>query len=89
MTSETLIVDIEEFRQNLDDYLRRAKEGEYILVMEDEKPVAEVREGRPEYLPKPPVRLEDLPEPLPMNPDDPNGLSRTLEEVRGSRPFST
>jgi antitoxin (DNA-binding transcriptional repressor) of toxin-antitoxin stability system len=89
----TETVDIAELRANLGDYLRRVEEGERFVVMEGDHPVVEMAPPRSrldqliaEGKVRPPLNPGGpLPEPLPMNPDDPNALSRALEEVRGYR----
>jgi antitoxin (DNA-binding transcriptional repressor) of toxin-antitoxin stability system len=85
----TATVDIEELRHNLSDYLRRAGEGERIEVTDGDQPIAEMAAPVRYRGLKPPIRLEDLPELGPINPDDPYAATRALEEVRGYRPFST
>jgi prevent-host-death family protein len=92
--SET--VGIAELRQNLSKYLRKVAEGERLVVTDRNRPVAElgppattgsrldqlIAEGKV----KPPKRKGGLVEPLKFDlGDDPEPLSRALEEVRGYR----
>src|SRR5262245_17202365 len=88
-------VGVRELRQNLSVYLRRVRAGERLIVTERNIPVAEltplgatedpwdrmVREGR--LIPaEGPGGFRDLPEPLPMDPDDPYAATKALEEQR-------
>jgi prevent-host-death family protein len=91
--SET--VGIAELRQNLSKYLRKVAEGERLIVTDRNRPVAElapppntgshldqlIAEGKV----KPPKRRGPWPQPLEMDLDDPEALTRALEEVRGYR----
>jgi prevent-host-death family protein len=92
--SET--VGIAELRQNLSKYLRKVAEGERLVVTDRNRPVAElapppttgsrldqlIAEGKV----KPPKRRGQWPKPLNMDlGDDPELLTRALEEVRGYR----
>jgi prevent-host-death family protein len=69
----SVTVGIREFRENLKDYLERAKAGEEVVITERGKPVASlvgqpskldqlIAEGRvrPAKRPKTPIRMEDL-----------------------------
>jgi prevent-host-death family protein len=94
--SESETVGIAELRQNLSKYLRKVAEGERLVVTDRNRPVAElgpppttgsrldqlIAEGKV----KPPKRKGGLAEPLKFDlGDDPEPLSRALEEVRGYR----
>lgn len=86
------LVGIAELRQNLSLFLRRVGEGETLVVTDRNRPVAVlgpapssstthldrlIAAGRV----SPPTRSE-LPEPLDMEVDETNGLSRALAELR-------
>ena len=85
------LVGVAELRQNISVYLRRVREGETLVVTDRNRPVAVlgpapsaasaldrlIAAGRV----SPPTRSE-LPEPLEMDVDDTNGLSRALAELR-------
>jgi prevent-host-death family protein len=92
--SET--VGVAELRQNLSVYLRKIAAGERFVVTDRNRPVAMLgpvpnTESRLDQLiaegkVKPPKRRGPLPEPLPLEPgEDPEALTRALEEVRGYR----
>lgn len=87
-------VGIAQLRQNLSLYLRKVAEGERLIVTDRNKPVAElvppttgsrldqlIAEGKV----KPPKRRGPFPPPLDMELDDPEALTRALEEARGYR----
>lgn len=87
-------VGIAQLRQNLSLYLRKVAEGERLIVTDRNKPVAElvppttgsrldqlIAEGKV----KPPKRRGPFPPPLKMDLDDPEALTRALEEARGYR----
>lgn len=90
------LVGIAELRQNLSVYLRRVGEGETLVVTDRNRPVA-VLGPAPESASKldrliaagrvsAPTRSE-LPEPLEMEVDDSNGLSRALAELRDNERY--
>jgi prevent-host-death family protein len=92
--SET--VGVAELRQNLSVYLRRIAAGECFVVTDRNRPVAMLgpvpnAESRLDQLiaegqVKPPKRRGPLLPPLKRAPgEDPEALSRALEEVRGYR----
>jgi len=86
-------VGIAELRQNLSHYLRRVERGEWLLVTDRNRPVAElgpppstgaaldrlIAEGRVSR----PLR-RGLPEPLQLE-GDLYALSRALDEIRAER----
>lgn len=85
------VVEVTELHDNLQAYLKRAEQGERLIVTDHDRPVAEVgpparervtieqliAEGRATR----PTR-RGLPEPLKLG-GDPYALSRALKEVRG------
>jgi len=85
------LVGVAELRQNLSVHLRRVRAGETLVVTDRNRPVAVL--GPPPatatHLDRliaagrvsPPTRSQ-LPEPLEIDVDDTNGLSRALAEVR-------
>jgi prevent-host-death family protein len=90
------MVGVAELRQNLSVYLRKIAAGERFVVTDRNRPVAMLgpvpsAESRLEQLiaegqVKPPKRKGPLLPPLPRAPgEDPEALSRALEEVRGYR----
>jgi prevent-host-death family protein len=92
--SET--VGVAQLRQNLSVYLRKIAAGERFVVTDRNRPVAMLgpvpgTESRLDQLiaegqVKPPKRRGSLREPLQREPgEDPEALSRALEEVRGYR----
>lgn len=92
--SET--VGVAELRQNLSVYLRKIEAGERFVVTDRNKPVAMLgpvpnTESRLDQLiaegkVKPPKRRGPLLPPLEREPgEDPEALTRALEEVRGYR----
>jgi prevent-host-death family protein len=91
--SET--VGVAQLRQNLSVYLRKIAEGERFVVTDRNKPVAMLgpvpsTENRLDQLiaegqVKPPKRRGPLLPPLKVELDDPEALTRALEEVRGYR----
>jgi len=92
--SET--VGVAELRQNLSVYLRKVAGGERLVVTDRNRPVAMLgpvpnTESRLDQLiaegqVKPPKRRGPLLEPLERDPgEDPEALTRALEEVRGYR----
>jgi prevent-host-death family protein len=91
--SET--VGVAELRQNLSVYLRKIAEGEQFVVTDRNRPVAVLgpvpsTDNRLDQLiaegqVKPPKRRGGLLKPLEVELDDPEALTRALEEVRGYR----
>jgi prevent-host-death family protein len=91
--SET--VGVAELRQNLSVYLRKIESGERFVVTDRNRPVAMLgpvpnTESRLDQLiaegkVKPPKRRGPLLKPLEYDGDDPEPLTRALEEVRGYR----
>ena len=89
-------VGVAELRQNLSVYLRKIAAGERFVVTDRNRPVAMLgpvpnSESRLDQLiaegkVKPPKRRGPLLPPLAREPgEDPEGLTRALEEVRGYR----
>jgi prevent-host-death family protein len=91
--SET--VGVAQLRQNLSVYLRKIAEGERFVVTDRNRPVAMLgpvpsTENRLDQLiaegkVKAPKRRGPLLKPLEYHGDDPEPLTRALEEVRGYR----
>lgn len=88
-------VGVAELRQNLSVYLRKIAAGERFVVTDRNRPVAMLgpvpnAESRLDQLiaegkVKPPKRRGGLLPPLSIELDDPEALTRALEEVRGYR----
>jgi hypothetical protein len=92
---ETVTVTVEELKANLDHYYR-LKETKRLVVMRDGEQVAVLGpwlpgERRRTMTTYPLHWFELLHEmfPEPWDPDDPEPGQRSLEEVRGYRPFAT
>jgi hypothetical protein len=88
---ETLTVDFEELKANVDHYYR-LKATKRLVVMRGEEELTVVGRWLPGETERRPVHwFELLYEmfPEPWDPDDPRPGERAVEETRGYRPFAT